>query len=612
MLVTACTPPISVTKLTPAESVGRFNRTGLTDDSPSEATMTTLRRHELADDWQVDPQQALRVLHSQVVGRPEAWRDLFALAELSYLQARKTGNSAQYLAAAIYAFAFLVPSTGEEGPNSFDPRFRQACDIYNLSLIAAMPRTQNETIALGGGQREVPFGTLNMTMSSATMDLDRRATFQPTGLIKVDGLQNSYRRSGLGASLAASFSTTTSDPTKGFVVAPALKLPASLLLLLKDPRRQLTSTTLNGQLVIHTISDADTIRVGGQVIPIEYDQTAARSLGLVETAAWSKSYRGFLSGTMYEASPRQLMAIQPHQRGRIPIVFVHGTASSPFRWADMVNDLLEDRRISDHFEFWFFSYASGNPIPYSALLLRESLDAAVEQLGGIKADPALGHMVVIGHSQGGLLTKMLAVDPGSRLWDSVSREPLDQLTLNAESRDLIRRAFFPRPSKEVDRVVFIATPHQGSYIAATSIPQMIGRLVTFPGSVASAGVELLSGNADRLKVAPNSLRIGSVYGMLPGSPFIKALAAEPIAPGVHVNSIIPVATAGAVEEGDDGVVSYQSAHVSDAESELVVRSDHSAQSAAVTDEVHRILLLQMSQTCTAPTCSGSPITQAMR
>src|SRR5206468_7968301 len=83
-------------------------------------------------------------------------------------------------------------------------------------------------------------------------------------------------------------------------------------------------------------------------------------------------------------------AIEPHRRGRIPVVLVHGTASSPFRWADMVNDLLEDRRIRDHCEFWLFSYSTGNPIPYSALLLREVLEGAVQNLGGVQADQALG------------------------------------------------------------------------------------------------------------------------------------------------------------------------------------------------------------------------------
>ena len=76
-----------------------------------------------------------------------------------------------------------------------------------------------------------------------------------------------------------------------------------------------------------------------------------------------------------------LFALEPHRRGRIPVVLVHGTASSPFRWADMVNDLLEDKEIRDHYEFWFFTYNTGNPIPLSADVLRHSLEDAVKSLG---------------------------------------------------------------------------------------------------------------------------------------------------------------------------------------------------------------------------------------
>jgi pimeloyl-ACP methyl ester carboxylesterase len=94
---------------------------------------------------------------------------------------------------------------------------------------------------------------------------------------------------------------------------------------------------------------------------------------------------------------------------------VHGTDSSPFRWADMVNDLLEDKEIRDHYEFRFFTYNTGSPIPLSGDVLRYSLEGAVKSLGGVRADPALGRMVVIGHSQGGLLTKMISIESGTTI-----------------------------------------------------------------------------------------------------------------------------------------------------------------------------------------------------
>jgi hypothetical protein len=72
--------------------------------------------------------------------------------------------------------------------------------------------------------------------------------------------------------------------------------------------------------------------------------------------------------------------------------------------------------------------------------------------------------------------------------------------------------------------------------------------------------------------------------------FIKVLSASPIAPGVHAHSIIPVKSSGPVEDGNDGVVEYKSAHIDGVESELVVRSGHSTQARPETiEEVRRIL-----------------------
>jgi hypothetical protein len=74
------------------------------------------------------------------------------------------------------------------------------------------------------------------------------------------------------------------------------------------------------------------------------------------------------------------------------------------------------------------------------------------------------------------------------------------------------------------------------------------------------------------------------------NPFIKTLSSLPIAPGVHAHSIIPVSGNGPVENGNDGVVEYKSAHIDGVESELVVRSGHSTQARPETiEEVRRIL-----------------------
>lgn len=76
---------------------------------------------------------------------------------------------------------------------------------------------------------------------------------------------------------------------------------------------------------------------------------------------------------------------------------------------------------------------------------------------------------------------------------------------------------------------------------------------------------------------------------------MRTLATIPVTSDVTAHSIIPVLGSGALENADDGVVAYKSAHIPEARSELVVRhSGHSTQSNPITiAEVRRILLEQL-------------------
>jgi hypothetical protein len=245
-----------------------------------------------------------------------------------------------------------------------------------------------------------------------------------------------------------------------------------------------------------------------------------------------------------------------------------------------------------------FTYDTGNPVPFSALRLRTELEAAVHKLDPDGSDPALRNIVLVGHSQGGLLAKMLVINSGSRLFDAFSSKPLDELNLSAATREEVRRALFVTPMPDVTRVIFIATPHHGSFVAGASLAQLLGRFVTLPLGMTRLLAETLRGNRDALRFAPDKVRFGSLYGMTPGSPFGNALASIPVVPTVAAHSIIAVQGDGPVESGDDGVVEYRSAHIDEAKSELVVRSGHSVQSNPKTvAEVRRILLLQWETAC---------------
>jgi hypothetical protein len=113
---------------------------------------------------------------------------------------------------------------------------------------------------------------------------------------------------------------------------------------------------------------------------------------------------------------------------------------------------------------------------------------------------------------------------------------------------------------------------RGRHGGGGSLAELIGRFVTLPLRVTKLAAETLTGNRDAMRLDPDDVRLGSVYGMTPGSPLITALAGIPVAASVTANSIVAVQGDGPIETGNDGVVQYSSTHIDEAESELVVWS----------------------------------------
>jgi len=201
-------------------------------------------------------------------------------------------------------------------------------------------------------------------------------------------------------------------------------------------------------------------------------------------------------------------------------------------------------------------------------------------------------MVVVGHSQGGLLTKTMVVESGDAFWRAVSRKPLDELKVSDSTRDFLRRTLFVHPVPYVRRVIFVATPHHGSYVAGSWIAQQVAKLVRAPVDVTRVVTEAVTLNRDALAVEGVRGAPTAVDNMTPGNRFVKTLVQLPIVPGVKAHSIIPVKGGLPPQGQNDGVVEYDSAHIDGVESEVVVvHQSHSCQANPHTiAEVRRILL----------------------
>ena len=606
LLIAGCETPVGVERLDTATAQRQLTANALTTDELSPSARNVLRRWVLSERYDDDPAGAIAALHTIATDGRGDEDEVITLAETSYLYAEKTHQRSYFLGAAIYSFAFLFPEKGLAPPNPYDPRLRLAVDLYSLGIVQSFASADDATVEFRSGDYQLPFGRVYIAVNPSGFEWHNRrvVALTPVEQVAVRGLANRYRHPGIGAPLAAATEPIVAE--RGMQVAPRMKLPVTAVLRLDAPRRQLAQRELHATLDLYNTHDMDTTAIAGKTVPLETDETAVLAYALASPEIWERELKAFFSGVFSESTPTQLASIDAYRPGRIPVIFVHGTASSAGRWGDMVNDLLDDPRVRDRYQFWFFTYDTGNPVLYSALLLREAIRDAVHKLDPTGIDPALSEMVVIGHSQGGLLAKALVVDTGDRVWDAIAYKPIDEVNLSPEQRDLLRRAVFIKPLPYVRRVVFIATPHRGSYLTEYPVAELLGRFLTLPVRVVQTAADLARNSGD-FKVDPRKLGSGSLFGMTPNNPVLQAMAATAIAPGVHADSIIAVAGNGPVEGSSDGVVEYSSSHLDGVESEYIVRSTHSVQSNPYAiEEVRRILLLHAADVCARIACGTSP------
>jgi pimeloyl-ACP methyl ester carboxylesterase len=571
----------------------------LSTGSPSSASTQILNQLNLFTLYRNDPDGAILALRKAMYATVDRVPMLFALAELEFHRAEQLGRSdsrPHFLAAAIYAYRYMARSLQGDELMAIDSRFRVAADLYNRGLTSGLAADDGEHVDLSSRVLPLPFGELRLEQDDAHLRWGgyRMTDFVPVAELEVRGLRNRYRIPGVGAPLAASLEPAedTAPPPGTGHLSSGLRVPATAAVVFASDLEEIDGRTVEGTLRLYTLDGATEMRVGRNQIPLEYEPTAALALGLSESQPWESSLRRFFSGDFGKERDRGLRMLTPYDSDRIPVVFVHGTASGAWRWAQMINSLQSNPNVLARYQFWIFQYNSGNPIPFSAGLLRQELTDLAEELDPQGDDGNLRQMVVVGHSQGGLLAKLCVVDSGDVFWRLISETPLDELELEPETRQLVERSLFFEPLAFIRRVVFIATPHEGSFLAERWFSRLASRMVELPGEVVDAAGDLFAEDDDRVLRRGLDDMPSGIDNMTRENPFLQALAGMKVAPDVDAHSIIAV-----LHESEDpalahdGVVTVRSQRLDGVESEFIVASDHSTQHHPITiREVRRILL----------------------
>jgi pimeloyl-ACP methyl ester carboxylesterase len=286
------------------------------------------------------------------------------------------------------------------------------------------------------------------------------------------------------------------------------------------------------------------------------------------------------------ADTARLIRLQPFDPQRTPVIFVHGLQDTPVSFVPMINAFRKDPEILRRYQFWVFSYPSGYPYPYSAALLRRELN------GIAKTFPNRKPIVLVGHSMGGMICRLMVTDAGDTMWRDLFGKSPAETPVTGRTRELLQEALVFNHRPEVKRVIFISTPHRGAGLASGWIGRTARRLVKAPAFFADVRDEIVAiaqdDNAKReFQDIPNSIDTLS-----PNNRFVQKVDKLPIAPGIPYNSIIGDRGKGDTPNSSDGVVPYWSSHLDGAQSELIVPSKHAAElNPKAIAEVKRILVM---------------------
>jgi len=343
-----------------------------------------------------------------------------------------------------------------------------------------------------------------------------------------------------------------------------------------------------GSRCVISINDplaAESVRVDGHSYPLAANFTASYAMLLAREKPQKLGFARLLRPQEYAATAR-VARLEPYTPKKTVLLAIHGLMDTPATWVPMLNELRGDKDIRRNYQFWFFSYPSGYPYPYSAAILRHELDAIEKKF------PLRKPMVVVGHSMGGCITRTLITDSGTKIWIDAFGHPPAEIKMPAESKHVLEEAITFKHRREIGRVVFMSTPHRGANLASNWIGRIGSMLVRTPTKLLTIGRTL----RESLTTDPAALQLkrlpNSVDTMAPNSRFVMAINTIPITPGIPYHSIIGDRGRGDTPNSSDGVVPYWSSHLDGARSEKIVPSGHgSPLNPQAIAEVHRILEL---------------------
>lgn len=464
-----------------------------------------------------------------------------------------------------------------------DPRSSAAIRSYNGSLARLIHEGQRHkrlvpsqglTIHSAGEQRLVPIEYHGFVWDSSDFQ-----ELMVVGRYSTSSITNRYSEPGIGVPVIVIRRKSAKSPHETDFLPDTSCFAATAILHPDGP-----TLTLYNPLVVRTVC------VDGRDCRLAHDLTASVAYALHHHP--QTRLQDFLRPDQ-PSEPSYLYFTEPFQSDKIPLILVHGLLSSPDAWTDVYNELRATPGIMDTYQIWAFKYSTGAPFIRSAYALRSQLEKVQSQYDPDHENPFLKQGVVVGHSMGGLISKLLISYSGEQVWDAIANVPIETLRTSPEMKARFSERLFFDPHPMASRVVFIATPHQGSRTASRGIGQLASALV-----VASdrSMEQLLNCNPGAFKDSVSNGFPNSIEMLDPTQPFLATIDSLRLSELVPLHTILGTGNLIVGHGRSDGVVTIDSAVHKRSQSEVRAATTHNGllRHPSTFAELKRILALHAS------------------
>lgn len=552
-----------------------------------------LLSRQLSKLYDSDPESAIYCIYQYYHTSYER-RYLNVLTELCYVAGMNTDNIDKrvsfHCAAAYFSYQYLFnKKVHPDIPMPYDMDVFVVARYYNSALDTLIDYLNSKHIVFNKSYNLSGVAGLTMTFSEPLNELpfaiDKTAQVLSCYRYMAEGFYVFSYKPGIGVPLITRSNNPLPLP-KPFKTTNYLSYPATFFLRMGEA----DNGNVPVRIELYNTFNKDTVKIEDKTVPLSVDFTTPLAYDLRKPPIID----GF--SFMFKAdSPDHygLFALEL-QKDKIPLVFVHGLMSNPRTWSQMVNILLNDPDIRRNYQMWVFTYSTGNPVLYSAYLLRRSLMDAQADFKTTEAAANFNQMVIVSHSMGGLLSKTTIQNTGSQLKDKlVPPEALAKKKLTPDEQQFVMNMLVFEQLGFVKAVIFMATPHKGADMATWTIARWASSWISLPTSLKErvydlrkrANLVTYQDNADSINVDTG------LDNLVPENKMLRALSETPFSTTVPYFTVCGNKDAAGVPGGTDGIVPYWSSHLDTARSELIVESGHSVQdNAAAIEEVRKILL----------------------